>query len=266
METPHVGRADSLRKLYFTRTVFQVLWAGSVIATAVTKPGIAGVLLILYPLWDVACTVYDLNTSALEGSAYVYMINAVLGTATAIGIAFTIFQQPAYAIGIFGAWAFGAGLLQLTAGLIRRKQLGGQWAMILKRPSVNGGWHCIWLGGLQGKFHAKDLGGYAIFGAVYFLIAGILLSLAVPGDCCCVEIPRQLASSFRCRRVAYPFCPPRTRRVPILFAFFAKRMGDWDYQRARGTSQTSESGMGFQAGEDRQIPSSDKRQLGAASS
>jgi hypothetical protein len=31
-------------------------------------------------------------------------------------------------------------------------------------------------GGLHGKFHAKDLGGYAIFGAVYFLIAGILLS------------------------------------------------------------------------------------------
>ena len=32
------------------------------------------------------------------------------------------------------------------------------------------------LGGLNGKFHAKDLGGYAIFGAIYFLIAGILLS------------------------------------------------------------------------------------------
>jgi hypothetical protein len=43
-------------------------------------------------------------------------------------------------------------------------------------PSVNGGWRCIWVGGLQGKFHAKDLGGYAIFGAIYFLIAGVLLS------------------------------------------------------------------------------------------
>jgi hypothetical protein len=177
METPHAGHADSLRKLYFTRTVFQVLWAGSVIATAVTKPAIAGVLLILYPLWDVACTVYDLNTSALEGSARTsQIINAVLGTATAIGIAFTIFQQPAYAIGIFGAWAFGAGLLQLTAGLIRRKQLGGQWAMILSGLQSMAAGTAFGLGGLQGKFHAKDLGGYAIFGAVYFLVAGILLS------------------------------------------------------------------------------------------
>ena len=32
------------------------------------------------------------------------------------------------------------------------------------------------LGGLAGKFHTKDMGGYAVFGAVYFLIGGILLS------------------------------------------------------------------------------------------
>jgi hypothetical protein len=32
------------------------------------------------------------------------------------------------------------------------------------------------LGGLSGKFHIKDLGGYAIFGAIYFLVAGILLN------------------------------------------------------------------------------------------
>jgi hypothetical protein len=32
------------------------------------------------------------------------------------------------------------------------------------------------LGGLGGKLHTKDVGGYAIFGAVYFLIGGILLS------------------------------------------------------------------------------------------
>ena len=177
METANVERARSLRNLYFTRTGFQILWAGSVIATAVAKPAVAGVLLILYPLWDVACTIYDLNTSALDGSARTsQIINAVLGTLTAIGIAFTIFQQPTYAIGIFGAWAFGAGLLQLAAGLIRRKQLGGQWAMILSGLQSMAAGAAFGLGGLQGKFHAKDLAGYAIFGAIYFLIAGILLS------------------------------------------------------------------------------------------
>lgn len=167
----------SLRKLYFTRAIFQVLWAGVVMATVATKPAIAAVLVILYPLWDVACTVYDLKTSALEGSTRrSQIVNALLGSATAIGIALTAFEHPAYAIGVFGTWAFAAGLLQLTAGLIRRKQLGGQWAMILSGLQSMAAGAAFGLGGLQGKFHLKDLGGYAIFGAFYFLIGGILLS------------------------------------------------------------------------------------------
>jgi uncharacterized membrane protein HdeD (DUF308 family) len=176
MEAFDVKRAHSLKGLYFTRTAFQILWAGAM-ATAITKPTIVGVLLILYPLWDVACTVYDLKTSALDGNARTTQtINAILGIAAAIGIGLTAFGQTVYAIGIFGTWAFGAGLLQLAAGLIRRKQLGGQWAMILSGLQSMAAGAAFGLGGLQGKFHAKDLGGYAIFGAIYFLIGGILLS------------------------------------------------------------------------------------------
>jgi hypothetical protein len=168
--------ARSLRTLYFVRTGFQVLWAGSVIATARTYPATAAVLLVVYPLWDVACTVYDLKTSALDGSARISQtMNAVLGAAAALGIALTTFHQTAYAIGIFGAWALGAGLLQLVAGLLRRKRMGGQWAMILSGLQSTAAGAAFGLGGLQGKFHAKDLGGYAIFGAIYFLIGGILL-------------------------------------------------------------------------------------------
>jgi hypothetical protein len=177
METTSMNRARALRTLYFTRTVFQILWAFAVGATALANPDVAAVLVILYPLWDVACTVYDLKTSVLESGARISQtINAALGAVAAIGIALTAFHQPAYAIGIFGAWAFGAGLLQLAAGLIRRKQLGGQWAMILSGLQSMAAGTAFGLGGLQGKFHVKDLAGYAIFGAIYFLIAGILLS------------------------------------------------------------------------------------------
>jgi uncharacterized membrane protein HdeD (DUF308 family) len=91
-------------------------------------------------------------------------------------MALTVFSKPAYSIAIFGAWAFGAGLLQLVAGLVRRKQLGGQWAMILSGAQSTAAGIAFVLGGLGGKFHAKDMGGYAIFGAIYFLIGGILLS------------------------------------------------------------------------------------------
>lgn len=177
MQTHSVESARSLRNLYFVRTVFQAIWAVAVLSTATTRPYIASILLIAYPLWDVACTLYDLRASRPTGSARTsQVINALLGSATALGIALTIFSQPAYSIAIFGAWALGAGLLQLVAGLIRRKQLGGQWAMILSGVQSTAAGIAFVLGGLDGKLHAKDMGGYAIFGAIYFLIGGILLS------------------------------------------------------------------------------------------
>ena len=123
METISLDSTRSLRNLYFVRTAFQVVWAVTVITTAITQPLIAAVLFFLDPLWDVACTVYDLNTSSRSGSARTsQIINALLGVGAAIGIGLTVFRQPIYPVAVFGVWAFGAGLLQLVLGLIRRKQ------------------------------------------------------------------------------------------------------------------------------------------------
>jgi len=168
----------SLRNLYFVRTVFQVIWAATVITTAHTKPQLGAVLFILYPLWDVACTVYDLFTSSESGNARTSQrVNALLGIMAAIGIGLTVFRQPLYAVAVFGAWAFGAGALQLVAALIRRKQeFGSQWAMILSGAQSTVAGVAYFVGGLLDKRHIKDVGGYAIFGAVYFLVSGILLT------------------------------------------------------------------------------------------
>ena len=170
-------QAHSLRNLYFTRTAVQLLWAGIVIATAASSPALAAGLLILYPLWDVACTVYDLRSSVRShsGPPTAQYINAALGTLAAIGIALTAFKSPQHAVVTFGVWAFVAGLAQLAVGISRRKQLGGQWAMILSGVQSAAAGLFFALGGLNGTKHIKDLGGYAIFGGVYFLIAGFLM-------------------------------------------------------------------------------------------
>ena len=168
----------SLRNLYFVRTVFQAVWAAGVLTTAMKQPMLTAVLFLLYPLWDVACTVYDLNTFSKSGSSRAsQIINAVLGVAAAVGIGLTVFHTPIYAVAIFGVWALGAGVLQLVVGLIRRKELGGgQWSMILSgaQSALAGVFFIVF--GLQDKKHIGDVGGYAIFGAFYFLIGGILLS------------------------------------------------------------------------------------------
>ena len=176
MENTVLDATRSLRNLYFVRTAFQVVWAATVLTTATTQPLLAAVLLLLYPLWDVACTVYDLNTSSRSGSAHTSQrINALLGIGAAIGIGLTVFHQPIYSVAVFGVWAFGAGLLQLVLGLIRRKQIGGgQWAMILSGAQSMIAGVAYFLGGLYDKRHIKDVGGYATFGAIYFLIGGIL--------------------------------------------------------------------------------------------
>jgi uncharacterized membrane protein HdeD (DUF308 family) len=166
-----------LRNLYFTRTVVQLLWAGLVLVNAISHPQLAAGLLIFYPLWDVACTVYDLraSTRSASGPPTAQYVNAVLGILAAIGIFFTVFNSPQQAVVTFGAWAATAGLAQLAVGIFRRKEFGGQWAMILSGLQSTAAGVAFILGGLQGKTHIKDLGGYAIFGGVYFLIAGFLL-------------------------------------------------------------------------------------------
>jgi len=171
--TPQTSQAvRSLRNLYLARTVVQILWAVAVIRIAPNNLA----LLILYPLWDVACTFYDLKTSADPGTARTQSLNAIAGILTALGIGLAGHSHPQYTVAIFGIWALLAGLLQLAAGVLRRQRLGGQWAMILSGAQSTLAGISFTLGGISGKLHIKDLGGYAVFGAVYFLIAGILLS------------------------------------------------------------------------------------------
>lgn len=173
-QTPQAAR--NLRNLYFTRTLVQLVWAVTVLGTAAKNPTLGATLLILYPLWDVACTLYDLRTAAESAAATTQYGNALLGILTAVGIAFTAYSHPQYAVVIFGVWALAAGLLQLTVGLLRRKRMGSQWAMILSGAQSTAAGVAFVLGGLSGKRHIQDLGGYAVFGAVYFLITGLLLS------------------------------------------------------------------------------------------
>lgn len=177
-----IDSTRSLRNLYFVRTGFQVMWAATVIAYARTQPQLAAVLFVLYPLWDVACTIYDLRTSIQSGGTRKSQrINILLGVGAAIGIGSTVFQRPTYAVAVFGAWAVSAGILQLIPALIRRKQeLGGQWAMILSGAQSALAGVAYFVGGLLDKRHIQDVGGYATFGAFYFLIGAIFLNRKLP--------------------------------------------------------------------------------------
>jgi uncharacterized membrane protein HdeD (DUF308 family) len=174
-----VETARSLRKLYFTRAAFSVVWVVLIALFAKTSMGIASVLLIIYPAWDVVGTFLDIRANHSSPSKTPQYVNAVISGITTVTVGIALQKGVPEALIVFGAWAIGTGLIQLILGLRRRKFLGGQWPMIISGgQSIIGGTSFILLAHDPTK-GITSLGGYAAFGAFYYLLAAFRLSKTV---------------------------------------------------------------------------------------
>ena len=175
-----VETAKSLRRLYFTRTTFSVIWVILVALFAKTSMEIATILLIIYPAWDVVGTFFDIhaNQNNLSKKTPQY-VNIAISSITTVAVGIALQHGVPDALIVFGIWAIGTGLIQLILGLRRRKLLGGQWPMIISGgQSVIGGTSFIILAHDPTK-GITSLAGYAAFGAFYYLLAAIRLSKTV---------------------------------------------------------------------------------------
>jgi len=173
--------ASSLRKLYFVRFGFAIVWAAVVIAVGSSLSPLTATLLVLYPLFDLAAAIVDHRSSRAAGSSVALLyVNMALSLAAAIGLAVAAGSGTSAVLIVWGAWASTAGLVQLLVGL-RRRALGGQWTMI-----VSGGFS-VFVGGafiaMSGSESASlaNLGGYATLGGVFFLISALRLRRAAKG-------------------------------------------------------------------------------------
>lgn len=166
--------ATSLKKLYFTRAAFSILWVIFVFLFAKTPTLFAAVLLIIYPAWDVLGTIYDIRLN--DGKKTPQYVNAVISAFTTIAVIVAWQKGVKETIIVFGIWAIGTGLIQLILGLRRRQLLGGQWPMIISGgQSMIGGTSFILLANDQSK-GITGLAGYVAFGAFYYLLAAFRLS------------------------------------------------------------------------------------------
>jgi len=171
--------ARSLRTLYFLRTTFSVLWIILLSVSLKTNPQAASFLFIIYPAWDVFATFLDIRANPRHVTKAPQYVNAVIGILTTIAVALALQKGVPEALIVFGIWAVVAGLIQLILGLRRRRQLGGQWAMIL-----SGGQSMLAGGSFILLAHSPTMGinslvGYSAFGAFYFLITAIRLTKTV---------------------------------------------------------------------------------------
>lgn len=171
--------ARSLRTLYFIRTAFSIVWI-TLLSTFVSKNiTIAQVLFIIYPAWDVFATWLDIKANPPKASKTPQYVNIVIGILTTIGTALALQKGVPEALIVFGVWAFIAGLIQLILGLRRRKELGGQWPMIISgAQSMLAGISFIVLSHSP-TMGINSLAGYSAFGAFYFLLSALRLTKTI---------------------------------------------------------------------------------------
>ena len=177
-----IETARSLRKLYFTRAAFSVVWVILIALFAKTSITIASILLVIYPAWDVIGTFFDIRANRNSPNKTPQYVNIVISGITTIAVGIALQKGVPETLIVFGVWAIGTGLIQLILGLRRRKILGGQWPMIISGgQSILGGTSFILLAHDPTK-GITSLAGYAAFGAFYYLLAAFRLSKTVNAD------------------------------------------------------------------------------------
>ncbi|MDH2425996.1 hypothetical protein [Sphaerisporangium sp. TRM90804] len=175
------GTASVLRRLYFVRFGFAIVWALVMFTTASNLGPVAVTLLVLYPLFDVAAAVVDVRASRATGSPALLYVNIAVSLITAVGVAVACSSGIPAVLRVWGAWAVVAGLVQLVVGVTRRK-MGGQWPMIISGGiSVLAGASFI-LGASAPNPTLINAAGYAIPGGVFFLISALRLGRAAKGN------------------------------------------------------------------------------------
>lgn len=167
-------RPDHLRRLYSARFAFAVVWAGLFAVTASDLNPISVVLLVLYPLVDLAAATYDVRSSDATRPRRALHLNMALSLVTAIALAVAAASGVPDVLRVWGAWAIAAGAVQVVVA-VRRMRLGGQWAMVLSGgiSAVAGTAFVLMAAGADASL--TSLAGYATLGGIFFLVSAARL-------------------------------------------------------------------------------------------
>jgi uncharacterized membrane protein HdeD (DUF308 family) len=171
------GTASALRRLYFVRFGFAIVWALILFTTASKLGPLAVALLVLYPLLDAGAAVVDTRWSRTAGSSVLLYLNIAISLIAAIGVGVASASDIPAVLRVWGAWAIVAGVIQLIVGVTRRT-MGGQWPMI-----ISGGLSVLVGGSFIASASADNptlagVASYAIAGGVFFLVSAVRLGRA----------------------------------------------------------------------------------------
>lgn len=169
---------SGLQQYYFARAGFSLLWVLAAFTIGKNSSAFAAVLLLLYPAWDAAANLFDASRNGGLKRNPSQSLNAVVSIATTAGVALALTRGMHTVLVVFGIWACLAGLFQLATG-VRRWSQGAQWAMILSgAQSALAGVFFIQRANGSVEPGIVDIAPYAAFGAFYFLVSAIWLTVA----------------------------------------------------------------------------------------
>ena len=174
---PNDSTAGTLR-LFLTRGLFAIAWAAVFAAVSDSEPtGVtvgAGILLVLYPLIDVAASLIDAR-SQHASARQLLLGGAAVSAVAAVALAVAATGSVADVLVVFGVWAAISGAGQLVVALRRRAQLGWQWPMLIGAglSIIACVVYLVAAGGDDPKLNLLVL--YAATGGVWFVVqAGLL--------------------------------------------------------------------------------------------
>lgn len=169
--------APSLRRLYLVRFGFALVWAVLLFSTASGIGPVSATLLVIYPLFDVGAAVVDARSSR-RGALYV---NIAISAIAAAGLVLAVNSGIPGTLRVWGVWAVVAGLVQLVVAL-RRRGLGGQWAMIASGAISTLAGISFFLRAAAPNASLRNLAGYALLGGILFLVSALRLKRNASGS------------------------------------------------------------------------------------
>ncbi|MDT7683857.1 MAG: hypothetical protein QOG57_4167 [Pseudonocardiales bacterium] len=170
--------AAALRRLYFVRFGFALVWAVALFLTASSIGPVSATLLVLYPLFDVAVAVADIASSRVGASALGLYVNIAISSIAVVGLVFAVTSGIPAVLRVWGVWAVVAGLVQLFVAL-RRRMLGGQWALIASGTISAVAGISFFLQASVPHASLSNLAGYALLGGIFFLVSALRLSRGI---------------------------------------------------------------------------------------
>jgi len=168
-----------LKVYYFMRAAVSIVWVAAAFTIGKSMSGVGGFLLLVYPAWDAVANFTDAQSNGGLRKNPTQALNAAVSGVTTVAVAIALGMSMNVVLSVFGVWAALSGLFQLATGIRRWKNYGAQWAMILSgAQSAIAGAIFLKRATSPAVPSIADIAPYAAFGAFYFLVSAIWLTVS----------------------------------------------------------------------------------------